>query len=217
MGMHQGNPFSTRYVQPGALVYQFPAGASAELLLQRLREHGWWGQIVGPHGSGKTTLLHTLAAHLTLAERDTVWCTMKVGQRRVPSTVWRSRCTWGSHSLVIVDGYEQLGFLARTRLRRCCRKSRAGLLVTSHRSAGLPPLYAMHCSLETVQQLVQQLLRDHSDLGRHPGNCQDADFLPKTEVVARDDVIRTYQKWQGNVREVFFSLYDLYESRRQDR
>ncbi len=217
MSVHQANPFSTRYVQPGALVYQFPAGEGAELLLQRLRDNGWWGQIVGPHGSGKTTLLHTLAAHLTRAGRDTCWCSLSAGQRNLPPAQWRRRRTWKAHSLVIVDGYEQLGWLARTRLKHWCRRSRAGLLVTSHRRAGLPPLYTVHCPLETVQQLVQQLLRGHSDSGEHLGSCQTPQLSQRAEVVHADDVLPTYRRWKGNVREVFFSLYDLYESRRHDR
>ncbi len=176
---------------------------------------GGWGQIVGPHGSGKTTLLHTLAACPPPDRLDLVWCTLKAGQRHLPSAVWRRRTAWGAHSLVIIDGYEQLGWWARTRLKRCCRRSRAGLLVTSHRDAGLPPLYSTHCSLATVQQLVQQLLGDHADAG--PGDGHGQPVGQPADAVASDDVRRTYRRWQGNVREVFFSLYDLYESRRHDR
>ena len=55
------NPFSTRRISPGAIPYVLPPGENAYALVDRLRQAGWWGEIVGPHGSGKSTLLATLA------------------------------------------------------------------------------------------------------------------------------------------------------------
>jgi len=53
------NPFSTRFVQPGAIPYLFEAGSLAEVI-GSFESQGRWGQIVGPHGSGKTTLLRAI-------------------------------------------------------------------------------------------------------------------------------------------------------------
>ena len=54
------NPFSTRFVEPGAIAYRFPNADGLAALVRRLDETGGWGQLVGPHGSGKSTLLASL-------------------------------------------------------------------------------------------------------------------------------------------------------------
>ena len=56
----RSNPFSSRYVRPGAIPFFFPEDCRVELLLSRLEENGWQGEILGRHGSGKSALL----AHL---------------------------------------------------------------------------------------------------------------------------------------------------------
>ena len=63
------NPFATRYTRPDASEYLFPPDGGADLLIARLRESAWWGQITGPHGSGKSTLVQTLLPHLEAAGR----------------------------------------------------------------------------------------------------------------------------------------------------
>ncbi|GHT12096.1 hypothetical protein FACS1894170_06500 [Planctomycetales bacterium] len=53
------NPFSTTFWVAGKLPYRFQADESAEVLLQRIRQHRVC-QIVGPKGSGKSTLVQCL-------------------------------------------------------------------------------------------------------------------------------------------------------------
>src|SRR5262245_49587973 len=67
------NPFSTRFIRPGAIPFIFSAGESAESLVDHLRVNNWRGQIIGPHGSGKSTLLAALLPALQAAGR-TVAC-----------------------------------------------------------------------------------------------------------------------------------------------
>lgn len=198
MNFPQGNPFSTRHVQPGSLEFLFTAGNDAQRLVENLRRAGWRGQVVGPHGAGKTTLLHALRPSLRQAGRKLAWVTLRGGQRRLPQELLAGWNVWDSQVLVIVDGYEQLARLSRWRLGRQCRRTGAGLLVTSHTDAGLPLLYQVQPSLPMVQQLVAQLLADQ------PG------------VLTRDEVAEAFEAWQGNVRELLFALYDLYELRRHN-
>ncbi len=66
------NPFSTCRTRPGAIPYVFPPGQSAAALIERMRESGWRGQIVGPHGSGKSALLATLAPAIEASGRPAV-------------------------------------------------------------------------------------------------------------------------------------------------
>jgi hypothetical protein len=97
---------------------------------------------------------------------------------------------------VIVDGYEQLGKWARLRLKWFCRRRGVGLLVTAHESVGLPTLYQTSTSVALAEAVAGRLLR--GDWSR----------------VSRDDVSQRYAACQGNLRDMLFDLYDLYERRR---
>jgi hypothetical protein len=188
------NPFSTRNVRPGVLPFLFPAGTTAADLVARLRRNGWWGQIVGPHGCGKTTLLRALLPALQTAGRTIRLIELHAGDRLPVSHAERDR--WDETTLVVVDGYEQLGWLARRWLRRSCRRRRSGLLVTTHRPTGLPDLWDAAMTLELAQTLTRSLL-------------DPADSTP----IRADDVAQAFQQCQGNLRETWFCLYDVYESR----
>ena len=190
-----GNPFSTRHTRPGAIPYRFPDSVTVGQLVERLRSHKWWGQILGPHGTGKTTLLHSLLPALRDADRQVELFTVHAGQRKLELDAARTS-KWNAATQVIVDGYEQLNWLARLRLKRRCRAHAAGLLVTTHRNLGLPTVLLVQPSCEMVTQLVAELTRE-APIHIHA-----------------DDVRRCFQQQQGNVREAFFALYDLYEQRR---
>jgi hypothetical protein len=198
-GPQFGNPFATRYVRPGRIAFLFPTSTSARQWIDQLARHAWWGQIVGPHGVGKSTLLHSLVPHLKAAGRHIVWITLRAGQRQIPASVRRTMRVGTPKDLVLVDGYEQLGWWPRRQLKRHCRRRGAGLLVTTHRRAGFPTSIELLGSLETVQQLTRHLLRNHGD------------------VIDAAEVSHCYQQAEGNVRETLFALYDLYEQRRPTR
>ncbi len=91
----QSNPFSTRFVRPGALAYRFPPGESAATLVERLAASGWRGQIVGPHGSGKSTLVAALGETLPRSPVGPRWslpCTTASGGcRAAGSAKWSKR------------------------------------------------------------------------------------------------------------------------------
>jgi hypothetical protein len=104
---------------------------------------------------------------------------------------------WSDATQIVVDGFEQLRWRDRSLLRRDCRHHGAGLLVTTHRSVGLPHLFSTSTSLELAEELVGRLL---------PTGL--------AAPVAADDVASSFRRHEGNLREVLFELYDLYESRR---
>jgi hypothetical protein len=188
------NPFSTRFVRPGAAPYLFPDGLSAETLAGRLADLGWTAQIVGPHGSGKSTLLQTLIARIEAAGRRPTLVTLHEGERRLPQAAWET-IAQGAPALLAVDGYEQLGRWTRERLRKSCRRRGTGLLVTTHEPAGLPTLFFVSPSLDTTRAVVRRLLAN--------SGCPITD----------DDIAHCFEKTGGNVRETLFALYDLAEKR----
>ncbi len=108
------NPFATCWTRPGALPFRFADGQSAELLVAKLADQGWWGAIVGPHGSGKSSLLESLKPAIEEAERRVIAIALRDGQRRLPPYFFEA-CE-GSRSLAVIDGYEQLGRWERLKL-----------------------------------------------------------------------------------------------------
>jgi hypothetical protein len=189
------NPFSARQIRPGALAYRFPEEVTPATLLAQLRQQAWRGQIVGPHGSGKSTLLATLVPALDAAGIPTEMVTLHDGQRRLPPELQQAhRLVAGT--VVIVDGYEQLSFWSRLRLDRHCRRCRLGLLVTTHRNAGLPELFRTVTDAHLARTLVEQLLGD------------------ERVRITQEEISERFVHHQGNLREVLFDLYDLYEQRR---
>lgn len=188
-----GNPFCARRLRPGAVPYVFPSGVGLAEVLARLEQAGWRGQIVGPHGSGKSTLLESLIPAIEAAGRPVVRFTLHDGQRRLPADFVRRALPSGT--VVVIDGYEQLSWWQRFRVQRRCRAENLGLLVTSHRSCGLPLIYAPRVDLELACRVVSHLLAGH----------------PKR--VTHHDVAARLAAHRGNLRETLFDLYDLYELR----
>lgn len=187
------NPFSTRAVRPGAIDYRFPPGQSPGTLLGRLHANHWWGEIVGPHGSGKSTLIETLRQPLLEAGRRVCQFTLTAGQRRLP-TAAGDRSDWDDQTQVIVDGFEQLGWWQRRSLERACRRRGCGLLITAHASFGFPSLFHPTTSVELTEQLVAALLPDGG-----------------ADRVSTAEIHEAFARHAGNIREIFFDLYDRYE------
>ena len=185
------NPFATRYVRPGAQAFLFSGEDSLERLVSRLRCNHWWGQIIGPHGAGKSTLLASLIPALREAGRHVVLVTLRDAQRHLPREVL-DELRHRSNALLIVDGYEQLSRLSRHLLHRRCRRAHGGLLVTAHQSVGLPDLYHVVPSLETVQRLVARITAG------------------RDTVVTAADVKACFSLRGHDIRETLFDLYNLH-------
>jgi hypothetical protein len=192
----QENPFATRSVRPGALAYLFSPGEEASTLVDRLQAKAWWGEIVGPHGAGKSTLLSALVPALEAAGRRVVSGRLAAGEHRLPPEMMAAR-PWSSRTLIVVDGYEQLGWCRQQVLRRRCQNAGSGLLVTTHTPTGLPVLTKLSPTLESVERVVAALL------AKAPGS------------ISPEEVEQSFARHGGNVRELLFELYDLYEARRR--
>jgi len=191
----QRNPFATRSVRPGVLKFRFFDEHSLEGLFDRLQQLHWTGEIVGRHGSGKSALAHSFIPMFTQAGRDVKLYTMHPNESRLPVSGTDLQ-TWSKNTQVIIDGYEQLGGWTRTLVSRVCRKEGCGLLITTHEPTGLPTLYRTESRLESIQQLVREMQTN--------GHRRVSD----------SDVAYSFERQGGNVREVFFELYDVFERRR---
>lgn len=189
----QRNPFRTRRIKPGAISYLFDEHSSAAVLVERLQAHQWRGQIIGPHGSGKTTLLASLLPTCVEQGRSIQRFTLHDRQRRLPFR-WIDCNGWDAKTLIVIDGYEQLGWASRIQLQLLVRKQKCGLLVTTHGRVSLPVLFRTTASIALTQEIVQQLVSSDSQ-------------------IHEDDVARAFDRCDGNVREVLLALYDVYFDR----
>jgi hypothetical protein len=189
------NPFSVRFVEPGAIPYRLLGGADLVVLAARFRAAGGRGGLVGPHGSGKSTLLASLLPLLT------DWAVRRVRLsttgRTLPPDLWPLA---GPRPLLVIDGFEQLGWFTRRRVVRGCRAAGAGLLVTTHRPAGLPTLYRTDVTPETLAWVLDRVVPP-ADRGLLDG------FDPAARLRAH----------RGSLRDVLFELYDRWELVRNPR
>ena len=186
------NPFCTRRIRPGAIPFLFPAGQNAETLVERLRQNGWWGEIIGGHGSGKSALLATLIPSIERAGRHPTLVELHDGQRRLPSDIDRE-CQPDPSMVLIVDGYEQLSCWRRWLSKRLCHRRGWGLLVTGHASVGLPPLHQTAATPELAEKIVGKLMAG------------------RAAPLAASELAECLARHHGNLRETLFELYDLYE------
>ena len=186
-------PFCHPLHPPGRADFLFPDGDSPASLVARLRDNSWQGQILGPHGSGKSTLLAALVPVLEAAGKTVERYAVQAGSPLAIKT--ENMTAWTDKTLVIIDGYEQLGWLARRKLRSLVRSRSAGLLVTAHKDAGLPTVFSTQPSEELARQIVARL-------------------LPVGDATITDaDIARAYAAHGDNLRELLFALFDVYQSR----
>lgn len=199
------NPFSTRWIRPGALPYLWERDETTLCgLAESLLRSAGWGQILGPHGAGKSTLLHALVELLRERGWQVAAYRITPEHRRLPLDPFHSIPVTGDPGhvsagprLVVVDGYEQLSIWGASWLRTVCRVRGAGLLVTTHRPVRLPLLWRCEPTVKLAVRLAERLQQE---------------TIPR---VAESDVRAAFGRCAGNLRETWFTLYDLYEHRRR--
>jgi GTPase SAR1 family protein len=193
------NPFSTRFIRPDVCEYAFSPQESLKDILSRLDAAGGRGQIVGPHGCGKSTLMNALKRHFEsqgIAVRHVMLTSSSAKlPKQFTSPINALDHSDGAGSLLLLDGYEQLNWWQRMRLRWRCRHLKCGLIVTCHRDLGLPTIAALTPDIERLRLVVSQLISAAS--GRP----------------SEDELEQIYQVSKCDIRECIFQLYDWYERR----
>ena len=188
-------PFSAARLRPGTIDFVFEHGRNLAQLVDALEANQWRGEITGLHGTGKSTLLAALMPALEARGRIVKPVTLAAGQRSLPRGFLNSVRLTAGLGVAVVDGVEQLSAWNRLRLKRLCKVYAAGLLVASHRSAGLPGIYRTTIDVPRAWKVVEQL--QHA-------------FAPRVRI---SDLVERLTQRNGNLREALFDLYDLYEER----
>ena len=190
--MHEETPFCSRRIKPGAIPFYFPEGISNQTLLEILCLNAWCGQIIGPHGSGKSTLLASLLPEVEKCGRRIVHLELQDGVRNLPLSE-EEFAQLDEKSQLAIDGYEQLSFWERRKIRRKSEKQKFGVIVLGHEPLEYPDLYQTSRELSTAKLIVSRLLEN-------------------TIVRIPDSVVEEhFRQNNGNLREMLFSLYDVYE------
>jgi len=182
------NPFAVERIHQ--LRFRLPQISWPQLLARWSALHHR-GAIVGPEGHGKTTMLLELAQRLTQEN----WYVRQALLRRSNSNAWRELPTdlfenLGPRDCILLDGAEQLSFLAWRRFSRHARPA-GGLIVTTHRPGRLATWFTCETSVELLDDLVEQLLGSIDDNVRSVNR-------------------HLFEKYAGNLRLALREWYDLY-------
>jgi hypothetical protein len=196
------NPFSAEQIRPGSLPFFFPPGRTPESLWERFCRLGGQAQILGKHGSGKTSLiLALLAASPWQQVHGRVICVRDRQPRTLAALKEISDLRAGG--LVVVDGFEQWLPLGQMCVIFYTRLKTLKLLVTGHKHNFLPVLIELRPDWRLASQLVGLLLREAAEERRAQG-------LPPV-LIPEAIVYKVFHDCHGNLREMFFRLYDIYE------
>jgi len=181
------NPFSSCFVKPGQLAFQFSNADAQRKIVDHFQAPGAQGAVIGPHGTGKSTLLKSL---------DESWRSLglDVHQRRFTTecTAWSKWPPLQSRTMLVVDGFEQLSWLARRKLRKSCERSGARLLVTCHHDCGVPVIYRTSVDWPLARSFCQR-------------------SIPEPLAQHEEEIAAVWKSSVGNMREFFFQMYHLCE------
>lgn len=217
--MIASNPFSTRFVQPGSIPFQLRDGMTLEQLFERFLEiPSRRAAIVGPHGSGKSSLLETM--------RKSIPVQFEVDAHRLSSESTRFNRTykrwglaskrWGHQTIVIVDGFEQLSWWARYKLKCLVRNRESRLLVTTHYPMrGFPLLWMTQRTLDDDDYVLRQLLVGRGSTDGQSSHTAEAFPMEQSchmaEAMIRWQEIRL--RYPTDMREALMEMYDWWEKK----
>lgn len=174
-----------------AIPFQF-AESGWEAELEKLRRLKFRAAIIGPKGSGKTTLLEQLCSRLAGFERPLLLRRTPISKTDQASLLSDTE-RLASDSILLLDSAEQLSRGNQRILLKVVQARNLGLVVTTHHPGFLPTWIECRTNLELLHSLLGQLLPAQSTSWQLPANA-------------------AFHKHQGNIREVFRELYDLYAS-----
>ena len=191
--LHRSNPFATRHTRPGAVPPLDQAGDlfDVEAVLVALERHRLVA-IVGPHGTGKSTLLAALADRLAAERRPVEVLRLRRWRDGLQLLAAFPRAV--ADSTLLVDGWERLGWPWSAVAMAWARLRGWRMVVTSHRSTGLPTAVRTAGTLPLLIAIVARL-------PAHDGR------------ITGDDLADAFTRHAGNLRDALGDLYDRYESR----
>lgn len=186
------NPFSSCWLGPSGIDFVATDGNTPAVVTEMLAMHQWRGQIVGNHGVGKSTLLRSMQPQVEARGRKWQECRFYSSRNYRPS-IDLLQVPLDADTLLVIDGYEQLGGFARAIVSWRCWRSGAGLLVTTHEPVELPVLVEVRPNEQTALAVYREVVAG------------------KATPVTEDDARKAYHACKGNIRDMLDKLYDQHE------
>ena len=179
------NPFRVARIE--GLAYRAP-NFDWEAFLARLEAPGLRGAIVGPHGSGKTTLLLEAQSRLKARGVPVRYGFLNEESRFKARQARALVAETPRESVLFLDGAEQLDGLTWQWLQWRALGLR-GFVITIHQPGRLPTIHTTETGEVLLRELLEQLV---------------GESWPRYWPRAREH----FERCGGNIREVFFALYD---------
>lgn len=204
------NPFATRYTKPGAIPFLFADGESCSEIVHDFERAGLQGQIIGTHGSGKSTLLYMIAEqlrrcsynvrHLRIRPKENGCFLMAMPFISTNGQPTAATCdSKNTKRVYLIDGFEQLNRIHRLLTIRWIATQNSGVIVTTHRTVGLPTLFETRDDFGSFRRVVDWL-------------------QAKSEKSIQLELIRDcYLAAKQNTREALFCLFDRYAEMKRPR
>ncbi len=152
------------------------------------------GEFCEPIRSGQT-LVKRRAITQPPADTSITWLALRRGDQAA-KRVRLSRRHWKSGGLLILDGFEQLGWFTQCCTSLLTRQKQMGLLVTCHRPTLLKPLIEITPDVSIVRKVIEQVYRNAGQ------SIPPAIMYPPA-------VEQLLNEERGNIREVLMRLYDM--------
>lgn len=194
----KSNPFSTKFIQPGALSYWFQSADSTTDITNRfLNSPSRNALIVGPHGTGKSTLIQAIIDEIHQLDRFPAIHHVRLSSDGTASSCMaRSSRSWRQNDCIIIDGIEQISFLSRIRLLVASKRNRWRILATAHRAfRGFEVLFQTEMNDQIAFEVILRLLADYP-----------ADY--RERLLRSIEWNESRNQHRDNLRETLFDMYD---------
>ena len=182
------NPFRAERVR--SLQFR-PHGLGWDELMARLAELNYRAAFIGHEGAGKTTALEQLANKLNeQGWKSEIVYLGPLHRQEIIQKLRRLAAVADSKTIVLIDSAEKIPKLVWGLVTRLYRNA-GGLVITAHNAGRLPTLY--QCS--TSESLLDELL---------------VELVPSPAPALRHEAKVKFNQLSGNIRHVFWQLYDLW-------
>jgi hypothetical protein len=151
-------------------------------LLQRCEELSYRAALVGRRGSGKTTLLEDLGPRLRERGFEPYWLRLNEEHTFERGTLSKMAAAVTHRHIVLLDGAEQLNWLAWQVFKRGARRA-GGLIITVHEAMRLPTMLECRTTPALLADIIADILGTRTDrlsmrpeqlFHKHQGNLRDA-------------------------------------------